>query len=156
MLRALSLAVVLSIFWLLLSGHYTPLLISLGVVSVVWVVLIARRMDVVDREGHPIHITLRFLRYWIWLGKEIFVANIDVVRLIWHPKMPITPTLIRLKTVQTTALGKVIYANSITLTPGTITTDVTQDEVEVHALTQEAADALRDGEMDRRVLKLRS
>ena len=149
--HSLSLGAVLFIVWLLLSGHYTPFILILGVASCALVVLVTLRMDVADREGHPIHLTWRALVYWPWLLVEIVKANIDVARRVIAPSMPITPTLIRVKASQTSDLGQVIYANSITLTPGTISVDVANGEILVHALSRDGAEALLDGEMDRRV-----
>jgi multicomponent Na+:H+ antiporter subunit E len=152
--HAISLAAVLFGLWLLLSGHYVLLLLGLGVLSVIMVVVIALRMDVVDKEGHPVHLGAKVLRYWPWLLWEIVKANIDVARLILNPRMPISPTIVRLKTTQKSELGRVIYANSITLTPGTVSIDIDGSQIEVHALTRAAADALRSGDMDRRVTRL--
>jgi multicomponent Na+:H+ antiporter subunit E len=151
--HAISLALVLFALWLLLSSHYVPLLIGLGALSVLLVVTIALRMGVVDREGHPIHLSPKALLYWPWLAWEIVKSNVDVARRILSPTLPISPTVIRLKASQKSELGKVIYANSITLTPGTVSIDIDGDKIEVHALTREAAQALRTGDMDRRVTR---
>ena len=149
--HAISLGLVLFGVWLLLSGIFEPLIVAFGVFSCVLVVVITRRMDLVDREGHPIHLTWRMAVYWQWLAWEIVKANIDVVRRVLSPSMPIGPTVVRLKTSQKTDLGLVIYANSITLTPGTISIDVEQGEILVHAISRDAARALEGGDMDRRV-----
>ncbi len=151
MIHALSLGAVLIGLWLLLSGHYTFFLLSLGAASVVLVLAIAMRMDVVDHEGHPVHLTFTALLYWPWLGWQIVKANIDVARRILAPGLPISPTVVKVKASQKSEVGKVMYANSITLTPGTISMRLEGDEIEVHALTREAAEELRQGEMDRRV-----
>ncbi len=152
MSRAISIALVLYGLWLLLSGHYVLLLLGLGVVSVLLVVLIAIRMDVVDPEGHPVHLGLKAaLWYWPWLVWEIIKANVAVTRQILNPRLPISPTVVRVKATQKSALGKVVYANSITLTPGTVSIDVDGPTISVHALTREAAEDLKRGEMDRRV-----
>jgi len=143
LLRAIGLGVVLLGFWLALSGHYTPMLISFGVGSSIFVVWVANRMDVVDHEGVPLHLTWRFLVYFPWLMKEVFVANLQVAKLILDPKMPISPRMVVFHGSQETDLGRVIYANSITLTPGTITTGVEGKEYQIHALS--AAD-LETGE----------
>ena len=82
---------------------------------------------------------------------EIVKANIDVARIILHPKMPITPTILDIKASQVTELGHVFYANSITLTPGTVTLRLRDGLMEVHALTPTAIEGLLGGEMDRRV-----
>ncbi len=153
-LRYISLAAVLMIFWLALSGHYTGLLISLGVVSVLGVVYICHRMAVIDEEGHPIHLALRAFVYWPWLIVEILKSAVGVSRLIIDPKLPISPTLKKVKPSQRTQLGVNIYANSITLTPGTITVEASSGELLVHAITKGGAEDLDDGDMDRRVTRL--
>jgi multicomponent Na+:H+ antiporter subunit E len=153
-LHAVSLGLVLYGAWLLMSGHFEPLLLGLGVVSCVLVVLISRRMDVVDREGHPVHLTWAGLSYWPWLVREIVKANYDVVKRSLHPSMPISPTVVRVKASQRSDVGQVIYANSITLTPGTISVDVGGGEILVHALTREGAASLEEGEMDRRCARM--
>jgi multicomponent Na+:H+ antiporter subunit E len=94
------------------------------------------------------------LGYWPWLAWQIVLANLDVTRRILDPKLPISPTMIEFHPTQHTDLGRVIHANSITLTPGTITTSLSGDTLGVHALTQEAADAVLAGDMDRRVTQL--
>ncbi len=155
--HAISLGLFLAVIWLLLSGHYTLLLISFGLLSVALVVLLALRMDVVDREGHPLHLNSKALVvYWCWLLKEIFVSNIYVCRLILNPAMPISPTVIALRSSQSSDLARVIFANSITLTPGTVTIDVDGDITEVHAITEETATSLLQGSMDRKVTALES
>jgi len=155
--HAISLGFLLTILWLLLSGHYALLLISFGLLSVILVVLLALRMDVVDHEGHPLHLNPKALViYWCWLLKEIFVSNIYVCRLILNPAMPISPTVIALRSSQSSDLARVIFANSITLTPGTVTIDIDGDITEVHAITEETATSLLQGSMDRKVTALES
>jgi multicomponent Na+:H+ antiporter subunit E len=149
--HAISVAVVLYGLWLLLSGHYVPLLLSLGVLSVLVVLFIATRMDVVDKEGQPVHLGPKALLYWSWLAWEIIKANLAVTRHILRPRLSISPTVVRVKATQTSELGKVIYANSITLTPGTVSIDIDGPYISVHALTRDFAADLRSGDMDRRV-----
>lgn len=150
----LSLVVTLFGVWLLWSGHYTierTLVLALGIVSCLAVVGIVRRMGIVDSEGHPVHLAGRAIVYVPWLLLAILRSNIDVALRILNPRLPVSPTLIRARATQKTALGKVIYANSITLTPGTVSVDVEDDLVLVHALSRESAEELEGGEMDRRV-----
>ena len=154
MVRAFSLGVMLFGVWLLLSGHYTPLLLGFGVGSSILVVLIAMRMDVVDHEGVPLYTTLRVLAYIPWLLLEILRANINVARIILDRRLPISPIMVHFQASQKTDLGRVIYANSITLTPGTITTGVEGSELEIHALTWADVDGREEDEMDRRVTRL--
>ena len=153
-MRSLSLFLVLFTLWLLLSGHYTPLLLTLGVMSCLISVYIARRMDVVDREGHPVHLSLRLFTYIPWLAWETLKSNIAVARLILNPRMPISPTVFKVRVSQTGDLGKVIYANSITLTPGTVSMSIDGEEILVHSITREAEAELMSGEMDRRVTRM--
>jgi multicomponent Na+:H+ antiporter subunit E len=151
-LRAASLAVFLSLLWLLLSGYFTePLLLGLGVASVLFVVFIAYRMQVFDPEGHPVHLILRALVYWPWLLKEIVLANIDVAKAIVSSPMAIAPTVFTVTGSQRSELGRVIYANSITLTPGTVTIDLVDDKLTVHALTPAGLEGVKSGVMDRRI-----
>ncbi|RME98303.1 MAG: hypothetical protein D6773_14640 [Alphaproteobacteria bacterium] len=150
-LRYLSSGVVLYGFWLVLSGHYTVLTVTAGVVSVLGTLALARRMDIIDEEGHPIHLLPRATTYWPWLAVEIAKAAVDVTKLILHPKLPISPTLIRVRASQRTSVGLATYANSITLTPGTVTARVSGNEFLVHAITREGAEDLASGLMDERV-----
>ena len=154
MIHSISLGAVLFAVWVLLSGHFDPLMLSFGLGSCALVVFVTTRMDVVDREGHPIDLTWGALIYWPWLFKEIILANIDVARRVLSPTLNISPTLVRLKASQRSDLGQVIYANSITLTPGTVSIDVANGEILVHAISLEGAEALIEGEMDRRVCQM--
>jgi len=152
--RAVYLGLFLVGLWLLLSGRYAALPIALGFASSVLVVAIALRMDIVDRETHPIHLHPSIVLYWIWLAWEITKANFNVARRILDPRLPISPNLLRVRATQKSDLGRVSYANSITLTPGTVSLGLDGDTIQVHALTREAAEALSKGEMDRRVTKI--
>lgn len=152
MFHSISLFVVLFVFWLLLSGYFTAFLLTAGVGSALAVVWFARRMDVVDHEGHPIHLAVpALLSYWPWLIKEIVKSAWDVSRIILDPRLPISPTLVRFKPGQSSDVGLVIHAQSITLTPGTITIEAAPHEFLVHGLTRAGALAVVDSEMDRRV-----
>ncbi len=155
MLHAVILGASLAAFWLLLSGYFTSiLLLSLGAVSVVVTVYLTLRMDRHDGERVALRIDLAIVRYWIWLLLEIVKSNVDVAKIILSPKMSLSPRMVRVKATQTTDVGLVIYANSITLTPGTVTVDILGDEFLVHAITQEAADGVTHGDMGDRVSAL--
>ena len=148
----LSLGAFCFVIWLLLSGFFdNMLLIALGVLSCALVVFITYRMGLFEQDNPSPGLILRFLRYLPWLIWEIIKSNIDVAKCILDRQLPISPTLFRVKASQKSDLGKVIYANSITLTPGTISVNVDKDEIEVHALTRATADGVLSGEMDRRV-----
>jgi len=144
-MQAVSLGLVLLLTWVLLSGHYTPFLLTLGVLSTVLSVSVALRMEVVDKESHPVHLTPRLFGYWAWLAREIVKASIDVTKRIWNPRMPITPAVFRLRASQPSELGQVIYANSITLTPGTVTMRLGDGELYVHAIAGDVGEDLAGG-----------
>ena len=150
-LRSLSVVATMFVFWLVLSGFFTPFLMSMGLLSAIVVVWFAHRMEVIDHEGHPIHLSRNALVYWPWLIKEIIQSALHVSKIIVDPKLPISPTMVRVKTSQKSDVGQVTYANSITLTPGTISMVVEGDEILVHALTREGAASVAEGDMDRRV-----
>jgi multicomponent Na+:H+ antiporter subunit E len=151
-----SLTAVLAFLWLIWSGHFEPLTLSLGAGSVIVVVALSVRMKVVDDEGAPIGLRYpRLALYVPWLAWEIVKANVDVARRILSPGPPaISPRIIRVRASQASELGQVIYANSITLTPGTISIDVEGGEILVHALHADAAAGVENGEMDRRCTRL--
>jgi multicomponent Na+:H+ antiporter subunit E len=153
-LGTLALAASLFAFWLLLSGLYTPFLVLSGLGASIAVALFAQRMEVADREGHPVHLLLAALAYWPWLLKEIAKAGWQVTLVILDPRLPVSPTLVRFRPSQKTSVALATHANSITLTPGTITVEAGRDEFLVHALTREGAAAVVDSEMDRRVSRL--
>lgn len=151
MIRKFSLIVLLFLFWVVLSGFFTPFLLGAGLVSALAITWFAARMEVIDHEGHPIHLGLATLTYWPWLMVEIVKSAWDVTKVVLSRRLIVSPMLVRTPTTQKTVVGVAVYANSITLTPGTISIDVKHGEILVHALTQEGAAGLLTGEMDRRV-----
>ena len=150
-MRQISLLLVLFLFWLALSGHYTGLLLCMGGLSAAVAVIAARRMRTADAEGHPIEWIGRFLIYLPWLVREIGKSAWNVTKIVLNPRLPISPTLTVVKASQRSSVGIATFANSITLTPGTITVAVSGNELTVHALVREGAADLQAGEMNRRV-----
>lgn len=146
-----TLFLTLIVVWLLWSGHYTPMLLGFGTLSALGVVALCRRMRIVDPESIPIHLTARYLRYLPWLLGQVALANLDTVRKILSFNHPVRPLWLEIRASQRTDLGRATFANSITLTPGTVTVDARGRTLAVHALTLVAADSLLSGEMDRRV-----
>lgn len=159
---ALSKFLILMVFWFLVSGQTDLMnpgdryLIASGVLACAFVTYLAGRKKMLDEEGHPIHLTLRFLAYIPWLFWEIVLANLDVAYRVWHPRVKISPRVIVVPFRMQTNFATVIYANSITLTPGTITigVDMAKQQLLVHALTDKSARGLLLGEMHERVRKL--
>lgn len=152
-MRALSLGLFLLVFWLALSGHYTPFLMTIGVLVAVIAVWMARRMGILDPEGHPIGWIAGSPFYFTWLIGEIVKSSLAVSWKILQPRLAISPTMTTVKALQITPVGIVTFGNSITLTPGTITTSVVDGTVTVHALTHDGALDIEAGEMNRRVAK---
>lgn len=150
-MRYLSLAGFLFAFWIALSGHYTPMLVVAGLVSAVVCVFAAIRMRTVDAEGHPIELFRGALTYFPWLTIEIAKSAWAVTKIILHPRLPISPTMTVVRASQRSRAGVATYANSITLTPGTITVGVKGNDLTVHALVRDGALDLEGGGMDRRV-----
>ncbi len=145
----IRLMVTMAILWLLLSGLFKTQLLVLGVVSVLLVGWLATKMRVLRHRGQPVYFRfLHIFEYWAWLGWQILLSNIDVTKRILTPDMPIKPTLRRVTATPDTELGRVIYANSITLTPGTTAINFTpEDEILVHALHEDSLHELETGEM---------
>ncbi len=154
-MRGLSLLVALFAFWLLLSGHYEAWLMAVGFVCAALVTLFMMRTGLMDREAHPIGFMVGAFTYWPWLVWEIVKSTIDVTREILKPHLQISPTMVRVHASQRSSVGFTTYANSITLTPGTISTTVSLDKrtILVHALTRDSAEATAEGTMDRRVTR---
>jgi len=142
----------LFLFWILLSGHYDPLLLGLGITSVGLTVYLVRRMGILDHESFPIHLISRFPVFFAYIFGEILKSNIDVLKRIlsWNEKA-VSPRIEEFPLPQKTDLGRVIYANSITLTPGTVSVELTKDSVIVHALAKDIADDLSTGAMARAI-----
>jgi len=148
-------AFVLFGLWLLLSGLFTPLLLTLGAVSSVFVAWIARRMGLLTSEPGSVWLRpLRCLAYMPWLAWQVAKANVDVALRILVPSKGISPRVLRVPSTQASDLARALYANSITLTPGTISIDVGADEITVHALSRQGAEDLASGEMGERVSAL--
>jgi multicomponent Na+:H+ antiporter subunit E len=154
MKRSLILFVLLFVVWLLFSGHYTPTLMIYGALSCAAVVALVAHLGILDDEALPVHLGLGLFAYGPWLMKEIVLSNLSVAKVILSPSLPIHPRILRVEASQSTDVGRVVYANSITLTPGTITLDVREGRFLVHALTNDSAEGLLSGEMDGRVTKL--
>ncbi len=162
--------VTLFALWLLWSGHYTldlgalfeeehgdaaahpvvnTMLLVLGLATCAGVVLLCHRMGIVDNETVPWHLAPRSLRYIPWLAWQVVLANLEVIRRILRPSPDDLTETVVVEGSQRSDVGRATYANSITLTPGTVTIDVTGSTFTVHALTPASADDLRSGKMDR-------
>ena len=156
-MRTIGTAAILTAMWLLMSGLYKPMLLAFCAVSVLLVVVVMHRMDAVDDDRVPITVKpLGFAAYLLWLLKEIAKSNWAVTKVILRRDMPIRQHLFVTPYTQKSDLGQVIFANSITLTPGTISVECEQGHFLVHALVydDDVDPALAD--MDARVTAIES
>ncbi len=151
-LRTVFTTLTLFALWLLMSGVYEPLTIGLGAASSILAVYVGKRMNAIDRHPLAIHVNFfKLLNYFGWLMVEIAKSNWAVTKLIVSPKMKLRQNMFEVPYVQKSDLGQTIFANSITLTPGTITVEVEPGYFLVHAVdySEDDHDALAD--MGRRV-----
>lgn len=153
MTLTIRLAITVTVFWLLLSGLFKPLLFILGALSIALVVWLSNRMGVLTHRGQPIYFRfIHILGYWGWLLKQIVLSNIDVTKRALSRDMNIKPTLRRVTATPNSDMGRAVYANSITLTPGTTAINFTPDnDILVHALHEDSLHELEEGEMAERV-----
>jgi multicomponent Na+:H+ antiporter subunit E len=143
---------ILFIFWVLLSGKYDSFHLTLGVICSIIIAYLTHELLFANvRVGDTRVIVQRFLAYIPWLIYQIILANIHVAYLALSPKMPIEPQILRFSTKLESDISWVTLANSITLTPGTITMDIKEGEFFVHALSKKEADDLNTGEMEDRI-----
>jgi multicomponent Na+:H+ antiporter subunit E len=151
-MKSFSFIALLFLFWFLLSGHVEPLILGFGVVSVALTFYLSHRMNVIDHESYPLHLSRKMPGFYLYLFSEIVKANADVVARVlkWNNKS-IKPQMVDIPQSQSTDLGAVIYANSITLTPGTVTIKMSDDKLVVHALSKESADELATGDMSKTI-----
>ncbi len=154
LLRTLLAALILFVLWLLLSGHYNPLLLTFGAVSCMFVAWIAYKMGLLSSNSSTLKFNLKLPLFIPWFFIEIIKSNLDVCRRILSPKLPIDPIFVTVNASQLDDLGKAVFANCITLTPGTYSVDTNSDSIEVHALTKELAEYLQKGELSKRIAKL--
>ena len=156
--RAVSLTLALVVFWLILSGKFDVGHVMTGVACAVLTTLaiapLWRLRPAIEHSAIPPFGGVpwwRFLTYLPWLGWQIVLANVHVARVVLSPQLPIGPRLVRLRMPVAHLYARLTLANSITLTPGTVTVDVDGDEFLVHCLTPAAAQALYDHHIARRV-----
>lgn len=146
--------ILLSIFWLLLSGFLKPLLLSFGAISVAVVVFISNRMDTIDKEQRQFGSLLKIARYTPWLVIQIISSSLRVTKLVWGSPSKISPTLAKINIENVPQAQRTLYANSITLTPGTLSVDLVGDELTVHALEKSSVDELNEGYIASKIIDI--
>ena len=154
-LRSILLFMALFGFWLLLSGRFeSRFLIVSGVLASALTGWICQRLDLIGAQYQPVKSLPRFLLYLPWLLFQITASSLVVIGKAWSPRVNIAPRLVKVSTDLRHPLAVTLLANSITLTPGTVTIEVDKDILTIHALTPDTAGDLQTGEMDRRVTNM--
>jgi multicomponent Na+:H+ antiporter subunit E len=144
-------ALLLSTFWILLSGYIQPLLLGFGAVSVIIVLFVLKRMDDIDQEKQEIGTGLSLIRYIPWLIGQIFSSSLQVTKLIWGSPDKVSPSLAKISADNIPPARRALYANSITLTPGTLSVDLEDGEITVHALQESSIEELKQEVMEKKI-----
>ena len=147
--------IVMFAFWILLSGEFTFILITSGVVASLITAYLSHdifvgKADLKTETGR----VFKFIVYIPWLLWEIILANVEIAYLVLNPKPLVDPQIVRFKNDLKTDLGIVTLAHSITLTPGTVTVEADREEFVIHAIWQKSAEGIIGGEMQRKVKKI--
>lgn len=149
--RALALAAFLFAIWLLLSGRWDGLALASGAAASLLAAALALRMDAAWGRAGALGVNGRFLLYLPWLAWQTARANLAVAAIVLAPRMALDPAAGWVRASQKSDIGLAAFANSITLTPGTVSLAVEPGRIRVHALSRRGLEELRKGEMDRRV-----
>jgi multicomponent Na+:H+ antiporter subunit E len=154
LIRILIATLVLFSLWLLLSGHFGLLLLSLGLLSSIFVAWVSEKLGLFNNDYKMLKLNLKLPKFLPWFFIEVIKSNIDVSLRILHPKLPIEPNIMSLDVSQHSDVATAVYANCITLTPGTYSLDLNADNIVVHSLTKALADDLKTGAMSKRISAL--
>lgn len=151
--------VLLLLTWVAFSGKFDAFHLGLGVLSALIVTLLSQDLLFSDRKksgSDRLSEAGRFLRYAVWLLWQIALANVHVLKLALtgSGQAEIAPRVVKFKTKLKSDFAKFVFANSITLTPGTVTISITGNQFLVHAISEATAKDLATGEMERRVAEV--
>jgi multicomponent Na+:H+ antiporter subunit E len=158
---SVSLTAALFLTWALLSGHFDAAHLGAGAAVAFAIARVTSRLwslppAIGPTSRRPFE-DLRWgrgLGYLGWLVVQIGASGVQVAYLVLHPRLPIDPKFVRFRTHLPHTLARLTLANSITLTPGTVTLEVDHDDFMVHALTSASASTIADCEMQDRVAAL--
>ncbi len=142
-------------FWLVLTPNITVESIIIGMIVSALVVLYSQNL-LFEKQEIPIYKMANFINMIKFIGVlivEVFKANIDVAKIVLNPSLPIQPHFIKVPMMLKNDFNKVIYGNSVTLTPGTLTVDITEDAFIIHALTNDAAEAMENSFIEQWIIK---
>ena len=144
----------LMLLWVSLSGYFNLLQLSFGILSTCLVVWLTIHLKLLTSDGSRLKVLPRYPLYLFWLAREVVLSNISLAKIILAPKILLHRQIIYTKTYQSSDLAKTLYANSVTLTPGTLTIDIAEEGFLVHSLAKAFTDDIRSNKMNLRVAKL--
>jgi len=145
-------------FWIFLSGKFDLFHLLAGVICSILVTVFSRKLHLAnppDRGGIALEL-YRLLKYSLWLVYQIFISGIDVTKRVFKLDMPINPGIIKTKSMLKSDVALTVLANSITLTPGTMTIDIVDEEIYIHCLAIESEEALlkSEAEFELQIMKM--
>ena len=158
--RSAILAAILFAFWLILSGRFDVGHIAAGLFCTCLITLLTTswlRQPAVSLGGRLSVDGISWVSFFLylpWLGAQVVLANLHVARVVLSPNLPVNPSLVKTPVNESNIYARLVLANSITLTPGTVSLDLTEKEIVVHALTSTTAASVQAGEMYRRVERI--
>jgi len=154
-MRLAGATIPLMLFWLAITGSIKPVDVALGVVfSLILGAWAARYLWEEDAPTLTLRQAGRFVLYLGHLLKDIVIAAVQVAEVVLDPRMPIAPVVIAHRTSFTRDVSRVAFANSITLTPGTLTVDMDGNTFYIHCITERLADDIASGALERRVTRV--
>lgn len=143
-------------FWLLLTVTYNVISLMIGIGVVLIVLWFNRDLLINEHESdfYSIKSIIRLIQFLFVLVKEIIIANIQVAKIVLDQKMPIQSSFFHYPIQLKKPMNQVIYANAITLTPGTLTVDTKDDYFIIHALTDDAKNGLSGSALEKAANRL--
>lgn len=146
--------IALLIFWFMLSGHFSVIIVTSAIIYALIAAYFTHDYFIERISYAGIIRIFKFIAYLPWLFWEIIMANLQVAYIVLSPKMPISPELVETETELKTDYGKTALANSITLTPGTVTVEITGQKILVHAITKDHADDIRERIIEKKIARI--
>lgn len=139
MIKLVGLLLVLVAMWFALSGETAPLFLALAALSIGGVIVLAYRLRIVDSEGSPYGRFFQLFGFFLWEDVEIAKSSFTVMRLILSPRAKMSPAIVSVPMSERSGLARALYANAISLTPGTLTLSVHPDHIVTHVMLAERA-----------------
>ncbi|MFV9875873.1 MAG: Na+/H+ antiporter subunit E [Rickettsiales endosymbiont of Dermacentor nuttalli] len=155
-MRKILLLICLSLCWYVFSGRHDLLFLTLGIISITTIYVFISQMKLYNTKIMPIKLNLKLFLYIIWLFKEIILSSYLVTKIVWtkKPSKHIKPTTIWLSFSNLNEITSSIYAHSITLTPGTVCLNITEDKIKVHLLNEKDLPELLQNKMIKSIMEL--